>query len=717
MFDASRDLFSRLGDDGGAAIAENWAAQMLRDVGKIAEARKRLTAQIETAEARSFLLLLPPGFYWLGMNDYSQGQFSESASHLRTALRWAAAQENTFEIQHAEDALTKNYAKIGELHPALIYAGKRFSDESLYYRRGLNQYWRDKGTLAELTLKLNFPSTSSAFAREALAFAESHSFDDVRVNDSLRHVIEAEIVKGNLDSALRYANRSLELAARRDDELEGARVKAEIHRLLGDINRQAHNCTDALADYDLALAESGRLPEITIGAYQIHKGRLDCFRQTNRQDQFAAELKIVMNLTDEYRQKIREDSSRQAFFAGEREVFDSAIQDAIERGDARGAFALVEDSKARSLLQFVESQKSIAEVENSFASVAKPLSLNEVQARLPPNVEAIQYAVLPDRLAVWTISQTHFELTQQSVSAAELEKLVANYQTQIINKASAAEVRSAAIALYKILIPSGIERDKHLCLLPDKFLHQLSFATLVSADGKYLLEDHVLVYGPSASILILATENAKRRSEAHNERILSIGNPDFDRDANPNLPDLPDAEAESRTIASLYQRADVLLNAAATKERFMAGIGNAEVIHFAGHFLANRAVPASAKLLLAGGDLRSAELGSKTLPKAKLVVLSACETAFERFNLSEGGVGIARTFLAMGAPLVIASQWKVDSATTRDLMIAFHRHRKEKGLPTAESLRQAQLEALQSPATESPFYWAAFSLYGGFASY
>ena len=110
-----------------------------------------------------------------------------------------------------------------------------------------------------------------------------------------------------------------------------------------------------------------------------------------------------------------------------------------------------------------------------------------------------------------------------------------------------------------------------------------------------------------------------------------------------------------------------------------------EVVHYAGHFVANRQSPGNSKLLFAGGELRSSELGAYKLPKAKLVVLLACETGFERYNKSEGAIGIARTLLALGAPVVVASQWKVDSEPTKDLMIAFHRNRKDKGMTSAEA--------------------------------
>src|SRR6185295_4983949 len=126
-----------------------------------------------------------------------------------------------------------------------------------------------------------------------------------------------------------------------------------------------------------------------------------------------------------------------------------------------------------------------------------------------------------------------------------------------------------------------------------------------------------------------------------------------------------------------------------------------------GHFLANRRSPGNSKLLFAGGELRSSELSSYKLPKAKLVVLSACETGFERYDKGEGAIGIARTFLALGAPVVVASQWKVDSEPTKDLMIAFHRNRKSYRMTSAEGLRRAQLEVLSNDKTQAPFYWAA----------
>lgn len=715
-FEKSRDLFAGLGDDCEAAIAENWAAQFLPDVAKVAESRQRLSAIIETANSRKYNVLLPPAYYWLAVSDYRRSGLSETTRNLKIALRLAEAGHNAFEIQHAQETLALYYSELGELEPALAYASKMLPAKDLYYQSP-SQSWRNKGTLADLSLKLKFFSTSLSLSREALSIAREISPNGSRVNENLLNMVNAAVAKKDFDDALKYADESMRIALSRTDSAENTRTIAEIYLLLADIKGRTKDCSEALTDYDKALELYRRLPELTVRLYRIHKGRLFCFQQLDRQDDFSSELKTVLELSEEYRATIREDNSRQAFFADEQVVFDSAITNAIKEHDSRGAFTFVEESRARSLLDFIESDKSIAEVEKEFAAVAHPLSLAEIQTRLPEQAQLVQYAVLPDRLAIWVVSKTRFELVEKPITAAELEKKIDAYQSSIVGKEPGAGVKQAAKELYELLIPTGLDGEKQICVVPDKSLHQLAFASLVSPTGKYLLEDFALFYAPSASVLVLATENARRKERVVDESLLSIGNPDFDREGNLNLSDLHDAEAEAKTVAGDYKESLELLGSEATKEKFLRNFAGAQVVHFAGHFVANRQSPGNSKLLFAGGDLRSSELGAYKLPKAKLVVLSACETGFERYDKSEGAIGIARTFLAMGAPVVVASQWKVDSETTRDLMIAFHHNRKEKQMTSAESLRRAQLEVFSSDKTNAPFYWAAFSLFGGYANY
>ena len=711
----SRDLFAQTGDVCEAAIAEIWAAQYLAEIGKIADARPRLGALIADSQSRKFKAPLPPAYYWVAFCDFRQGRISDSNKNFKTALRIAETAENSFEVHHAAEVLALDYSRLGELEPALFYASKMLSAKRVYYDDS-GQWVRDLGTLADLSLRLKLFSTSLSLSSERLSIVREGDPQSSLVNDSLRHMVEAAAAGSDLTAALDYAGESMQLAISRSDSQENTRTIAETYLLLADLKSKSRDCTNALSDYNQALETYRRLPEVTDRLYQIHKGKLFCFQQLDRREDFASELQTVLDLSEQYRATIREDASRQAFFANEQDVFDAAAANAIKEGDDRSAFAFIEQSRARSLLDFVESDRPIAEVEKSFASVTHPLSLPEIQARLPEEVQLVQYAVLPEKLAIWVVSKTRFEFVEKPITAVALEKKIEDYQAAVISKAPAAEVKQAGRELYELLIPTDLA-DQKLCLVPDKSLHQLAFASLVSPNGKYLLEDFALSYAPSASVLVVATENARQKDRFTTESLLSIGNPDFDRDENPNLPDLRSAAAEAKSIAGNYHGSLPLLGGEATKDRFLREFASANVIHFAGHFLANRQSPGNSKLLFAGGELRASELSTYKLPHAKLVVLSACETGFERYNKSEGAIGVARTFLALGAPLVVASQWKVDSEPTKDLMIAFHRNRKTNHMTSAESLRQAQLEVLRNGQTQSPYYWAAFSLFGGYANY
>lgn len=715
-FERSRDLFRELGDEPEAGAADIWAAQMLPDLGKIEEGKRRLDAIIAGAKRRGYQILLPPAYYWLGIGDYGRSGLSQTNRNVKTALRLAEETGNGFEAGHARDSLALYYSDLGELEPALAYASTMFSGADSDYRSP-RQVWREHGTLARIALKLNLRATSLSFEKERLGIVRENWPDSILMNGSLRNILDAADSKGDFEGALRYAGESLRLALARGDKPENARAVAELYLSLGDLKSRAGDCAGSLADYDRALELYGRLPEVSANLYQLHKGRLLCFRRLEQRKDFESELRAVMKLSEEYRASIREDSSRQAFFTNEQDVFDAAAAHALEAQDARAAFSYVEKSRARSLLEFVESDKSVKEVEADFASVARPLLLGEIQSSLPEQVQLVQYAVLPGRVAVWVLTKTRFELVERKISADEVEKKVEDYRAAVLKKDSGETLKRAARELYDLLVPAGLDSSKQLCIVPDKSLHRLPFASLVSPSGKYLLEEFALSYAPSASVLVHATENARRRAQSADENVLSVGDPDFDREENPNLSGLQSAADEAKLVARLYTRPLELSGAGATKEAFLRDFTGAQVIHFAGHFIANRRSPANSKLLFAGGDLRSSELGDSKLPRAKLVVLSACETGVERYDKSEGAIGIARTFLALGAPVVVASGWKVDSDRTRDLMVAFHRNRRESKLTSAESLRRAQLELLSHGETNEPFYWAAFSLFGGYASY
>jgi CHAT domain-containing protein len=99
---------------------------------------------------------------------------------------------------------------------------------------------------------------------------------------------------------------------------------------------------------------------------------------------------------------------------------------------------------------------------------------------------------------------------------------------------------------------------------------------------------------------------------------------------------------------------------------------------------------------------------------ADLVVLSACETARGRLSPGEGLTGLAWSFFMAGAPAMLVSQWKVESASSTALMLAFHRAWQggRTRMSRARALQHASVELLRTRQYADPFFWAGFILAG-----
>jgi CHAT domain-containing protein len=60
----------------------------------------------------------------------------------------------------------------------------------------------------------------------------------------------------------------------------------------------------------------------------------------------------------------------------------------------------------------------------------------------------------------------------------------------------------------------------------------------------------------------------------------------------------------------------------------------------------------------------------------------------------------------------VASLWKVNDASTAELMRVFYTGIERKGLRPAAALREAQTTVSRRPEWAAPYYWAAFVIEG-----
>jgi len=231
-------------------------------------------------------------------------------------------------------------------------------------------------------------------------------------------------------------------------------------------------------------------------------------------------------------------------------------------------------------------------------------------------------------------------------------------------------------------------------------------------------------------MFLTCTEGAHERAAPDGERFLAVANPSFDRRLFP-LANLVDAEHEARTISDFYEGPRLLINGDAREEGVKQEMELANVIHLASHYVVDEQSPMFSKLLLSkepvakigeqepDGVLEAREIYAMDLSRARLVVLSACQTGVERYYNGEGMIGMSRTFLAARVPLVVASLWAVDSRFAALLMEKFHLYRRMEGRSTIKALRRAQREMADDSRSQYhlPYYWAGFSLMGGYADF
>jgi len=368
------------------------------------------------------------------------------------------------------------------------------------------------------------------------------------------------------------------------------------------------------------------------------------------------------------------------------------------------------------------------------------ITVPELASLLPDAASALlEYVVTDAQTYLFAITkaagkaEAEVRLYPLPVKRAELAKQIEAFRQQLAERDLG--FRASALKLSELLLKPAqaqLKGKTNLVIVPDDKLWDLPFQALVTSAHRFLIEDAALAYAPSLTVL---REMTKRRRQQHADpasaTLLALGNPAIGQATveratlalrDEKLTPLPEAEQEVRALGQLYGslHSKVYTGAQAREDRVKAEAGRADILHFATHGILNNASPMYSHLVLAQGDtnedglLEAWELMQMDL-KAELAVLSACETARGRFGAGEGMIGLTWALFVAGVPSTVVSQWQVESASTRDLMLNFHRQLRAPSAvkaTKAEALRQAALKLMKNPATSHPFYWAGFVLVG-----
>lgn len=398
------------------------------------------------------------------------------------------------------------------------------------------------------------------------------------------------------------------------------------------------------------------------------------------------------------------------------------------------------------------------------------LSRTEILDLLPDSQTVLlEYVVTDDQTFLFVISkddasQLDVKVYPRPVKRAELKSKVASFRNKIAPadpRQRANDFKPAAGELYDLLLKPAAElRGKSaLIIIPDEELWNLPFQALQTPANRYLLEDYAISYAPSLATLqkMRAVRDRLARAPGNGEEgqspgarsplLLALGDPAPAGEARQEgeagtCHDLPPLSAARDEVTQLKEKiyagfGEGYVGPDATEERFKSQAGNYRILHLATHSLLDNDDPLFSQIILttrnepeaapdkvpeAGEDgvLEAWEIARLRL-NADLVVLSACETARGRTDDGEGVIGLTWALAVAGTPTTVASQWSVNSSSTGDLMVEFHRRLAPRVLDSkarvgpAVALQQAALKIMsdsREPGFQHPYFWAGFIVIG-----
>ncbi|MFL6214973.1 MAG: CHAT domain-containing protein [Blastocatellia bacterium] len=703
--------------------------------------------------------------YQVGYIAHGVSAFDDALVRINEALRLAQSQSWPYRRAAALMQLSNTYARLGRDSLALNYSRLALGDvHALPYseakalqgmatacwhlgdlRQGLQYLLRSShifstkapsfDNLASNLLQvadcyrlMNNHKLALLCGRQALAYAEAGAIQSYTAQAA--SFIAVELARQN-----QFAESEAEMQ-RAADALEKAsssqRAYAEwlVYLRAGDIASQRGDLQQAETDYARAktAAENGKDKPLPL--IRVLRAQAETYARAGQAEAARVDLEQAIALIEEYRANIIEPNNRSDFFDASQDVFDQMIQlRAHAFSQWAEAFNIAEQARARTLIDEIAlmAGQTTTQHETQATKTATPrsasaLTLNQVQAALPAGLTLISYSVSSHGTLIFVVRRDGFGYGESAATTESLSGLVQDYLEALAEQAPIAEVVEQSRRLYDALIApvaSQLGAARRICIVPDKALHRLPFVALTDETNHYLIQSHILTSAPSASTLAYCIDRARAKGAVAEERFLAVGNPQFSRDDFPTLKMLPDAEHEANECADLYAHKVVLTRANATKAQLLTELPRCDIAHFSTHCLVEEKTPWLAALLLtetaAGKEdqlLRLNELNKIGLLRARLVILSACQSALGQYYRGEGMVSLVRPFLARGVPTVVASLWPVDSQATATLMIDFHRARTRTHPFTAGALREAQLQMLQSSSFSHPYYWAPFVVIG-----
>jgi len=273
---------------------------------------------------------------------------------------------------------------------------------------------------------------------------------------------------------------------------------------------------------------------------------------------------------------------------------------------------------------------------------------------------------------------------------------------------------AAANNLYQsVLAPYMPTGSSSLLIIPDGFISLIPFDALLTgpvasvniSSFPFLIKQQETHYAFSCRTLVEQANN-KNNTTIHTVTAFAPVFSGRERGLAPLL----NSSSEIEAVKQLYPEGKFFSGTQATMKQFEDNCSNTAIIHLATHAGTGNPV-AMPGIEFYDSTLYLNRIYSMPV-KAKLVVLSGCETGTGSVNKTEGLMSLARGFSYAGTKNVIGSLWPTDDRVSAEIFKNFYGDLNNDNFSTA--LHKAKLSALEhaSAASASPYFWSGYIYIG-----
>ena len=374
-----------------------------------------------------------------------------------------------------------------------------------------------------------------------------------------------------------------------------------------------------------------------------------------------------------------------------------------------------------------EHRKLIADLEANYNDYfnlkynTKTISLRGLQEELSEDEKLISYFYGNHDIYVVSVTKGEKQLGKIPITEELETRIKSAYKDLADPQSDIKELSNKTYQLYnRLLAPFITETDQELTLITDGLLNYIPFSALNTNnnDLTYLIEHSAIRYSNSATLL-----SELRNRPVNTPNVLAVA-PSFDGTSQVNinrsaLSPLPHNSLEAKRILSTFEGHSLLKNDASL-ENFKKEHKKYGILHLATHAIFNDSTPEYSYLAFSQNHNNNNEdllfvADLYTLrTDADLITLSACETGIGELRRGEGFMGLSRGFFYGGASSIASTLWKVNDASSANLMGLFYTHL-SKGESKDRAMQNAQITFLQNNSQNAlahPYYWSGYVLSG-----